>query len=135
MRCEKRMITLYYVQDKRNKWTSAENGLLLDNKEKLEDIMKGLSDGFVSLYDNDRYEIKTIEVNEKCKCSNYMQTEMILIEVEKDGNIKMIGSDNYIGIHEKVRLNFDVNIESYTNGINQLMSDKYFNDHYKIEKK
>lgn len=129
------MITLYYVHDKREKWTSPSNGLLLDNKEKLEEIMKGLSNGFVSLYDDDNYEIKTIKVNEKCRCENYMQTEMILIEVKEDGHIKMVGSDNYIGIHEKVRLNFDVDIEIYTNGINQLMSDKYFNEHYKIEAK
>jgi len=129
------MITLYYVQDKNTKYTHPESDLLFQDKSKLEEVMKKLSNGFMTMFENDRYEIKNIEVSDKCKCDDYMQSTMFLFKNNDENNIEIVGSDNYIGIHKKINIPFTVDIEQQTNGNYQLMSEDYFKTHYQITKK
>ncbi|MGN4822144.1 hypothetical protein [Bacillus cereus group sp. MYBK139-2] len=129
------MVTLYYVQDKSREFVHPVDGLLYSDKNQLEDKMKRLTNGFVTMYENNNYEVKSMEVSEKCLCDDYMHTTMILIEVKEDKSFRFVGSDNYIGMHEKVRLPLDIDIEKHTNGRYQLMSEEYFHKHHEIKER
>lgn len=118
------MITLYFFKRKEDNLYGPVSSMS-ESREYVEERLNGLS------YPQS-YEICSIEVSDKCKCKSYDQTTMVLLDMRESKTVKLIGSDNYYGIHQKLQLPIDVDIETHTDGKYQLMSMDYFNDHFSI---
>lgn len=121
------MITLYFFKRREDNLYGPVSSMS-ESREYVEEKLNGLS------YPQS-YEICTIDASDKCKCENYDQTTMILLDMREPGVVKLVGSDNYYGIHKKLYLPIDVDIETHTNGKYQLVSMDYFNEHFSITTK
>lgn len=116
--------TLYYVNE-RNKPICPINEIFSEDRSVVEGRLR-------HLWANELLEIRSMEINEKCRCADYTQTTMVLLKVDDPDNIELIGSDNFKGIYKKIDVPLGVDIESYTKGRYTLMSLDYFMSHYSI---
>lgn len=125
------MITLYYIQDKEVKYPKAHSGMIFNDEHSPKNYM--MNSWAKGLYDISKFEVKSFEIDEKCKCDNYMQTTMVIIFTNDVGNIEFVCANNLIGIYDLLsNIPFGTDIATQTGGKYQMMTIHHFNEHYKI---
>lgn len=126
------MSKIYYL------WNTKDNKMmeqrLCSTHEQAERFMNGLTGyNLIPLSECCHCEIREKEVNYKCECDDYNQTTFVIIK-NIDGEIKVVTTNNYFGIHDCFGFSIEFDIESHYKGY-ELMTLDYFHTNYKIVSK